>query len=38
MCPNFRALNKLMIKDKFPILVINDMLDELRGAKFFHST
>eukprot|EP00253_Pinus_taeda_P031893 PITA_31893 len=35
MCPNFRALNKMMAKDKFPILVVDDFLDELNGAQFF---
>ena len=32
---NFRALNKLRIKDKFPIHVIDDILDELSGVKYF---
>jgi len=35
MCPNFHTLNKL-IKDKFPILVIDNLLGELHDAPFFN--
>jgi hypothetical protein len=35
MCLNFPALNKLTIKDKFPISIIDDLLDEVLGAQYF---
>lgn len=35
MCPDFRSLNNLTIKDRFLILVIGDILDEIHGDKCF---
>lgn len=32
---DYKQLNQLTIKDKFPILVIEELLNELRYANFF---
>lgn len=34
-CVDYRTLNKVIIKDKYPILVIEELLDESSGAQLF---
>jgi hypothetical protein len=35
VCPDFRALNKLTIKDKFLVLIVYYILNELHGENYF---
>ena len=34
-CVNYRALNAITVKDRFPMLTIEEILDELHGATLF---
>ena len=34
-CINYRRLNAVMCKDTFPLLMIDDVLDQLKGKKLF---
>ena len=35
MCVDYRALNEVTIKNKYPLLRIDDLFDQLKGAKYF---
>jgi hypothetical protein len=35
MCINYRALNKITLKNQYPLPRIDDLLDQLQHAKYF---
>ena len=35
MCIDYRNLNVMTVKNKYPLPRIDDLLDQLRDAKFF---
>ena len=35
MCVDYRALNKITVKNKYPLPRIDELLDRLKGAKYF---
>ena len=35
MVVDYRALNEVNIKNKYPLPMINDLFDQLQGAKLF---
>jgi hypothetical protein len=35
MCVNYRSLNEVTVKNKYPLPRIDDLFDQLKGAKYF---
>jgi hypothetical protein len=35
MCIDYRALNKMTVRNEYPLLKTNELLDTLQSAKFF---
>ena len=35
LCIDYRQLNKVIVKNKYPLLRIDDLFDQMRGSKVF---
>ena len=35
MCIDYRDLNKISVKNRYPLPQIDELIDSLKGAKFF---
>ena len=35
MCIDYRALNKVTVRNKYPLPIITDLFDQLNGARYF---
>jgi hypothetical protein len=35
LCVDYRDLNEVTVKNKYPLPRINDLFDQLKGAKYF---
>ena len=35
LCIDYRALNKITVQNRYPIPQIDDLLDQLKGVKYF---
>ena len=35
LCVDYRQLNKMIVKNKYPLLRIDDLFDQLKGASVF---
>ena len=35
LCVDYRVLNEVTIKNKYPLPKIDDLFDQLKGAKYF---
>lgn len=37
MCVDYRSLNKITVKEKYPMPIVEDLIDKLRGCKYYTS-